>query len=104
MTKIRTKSGDAPTHEKKPRAKKGEGTPRVSKGGKSRGKRKLTNAQVLEIVARSGNGEKPSKLAKEYGVSHPSISAILKGRTYVWLTKIGAPVEITETAEMAEAA
>jgi hypothetical protein len=72
------------------------------KGGKSRGKRKLTDAQVLEIVERyNDNGVKAAQLAREYGVSHPTISAIVKGRTYVWLTKIGMPAPEPELAEAA---
>jgi hypothetical protein len=108
---IKTKSGTLPEHEKKRgRKPKAEGAPKKAapKGGKSRGKRKLTNEQVLAIVARVAAGEKAAHLAKEYGVSHPSVSAILNGRTYVWLTGIGVsapvspPVPVTITEEIAE--
>lgn len=56
---------------------------------KSRGVRKLDDSQVLDIVARWTKGAKQSHLAKEYGVANPTISAIVHGRTYVWLTGIG---------------
>lgn len=74
---------------------------KASKGGKSRGKRKLTDSQVLAIVAAYNSGDKSNtmtKLATEYGVSPPTVSAIVNGRTYVWLTGIGAKIEIAEAA------
>lgn len=72
---------------------------KASKGGKSRGKRKLTDAQVVAIVsAYQAGGNTMTKLAAEYGVSAPTVSAIVNGRTYVWLTGIGAKIEIAEAA------
>lgn len=72
---------------------------KASKGGKSRGKRKLTDAQVVAIVsAYQAGGNTMTKLAAEYGVSPPTVSAIVNGRTYVWLTGIGAKIEIAEAA------
>jgi len=65
---------------------------KVAKGGKSRGKRKLTDDQVLAIVAAYGggnNGKTMAAIAAEYGVANPTISSIVNGRTYSWLTKIG---------------
>ena len=74
------------------RPKKDTAAPKTAKpkGDKSRGKRKLTDAQVLAIVSRYNSNEKQAHLAKEYGVTSPTVSAIVHGRTYVWLTGIGA--------------
>jgi predicted DNA binding protein len=77
---------------RKKKAENGEAkAPRkASKGGKSRGKRKLTDAQVLAIVAAyQAGGITMTALAAEYGVSAPTVSSIVNGRTYVWLTRIG---------------
>lgn len=74
---------------------------KVAKGGKSRGKRKLTDDQVLAIVAAySAGGVTMTNLAKQFEVSAPTVSSIVGGRTYVWLTKIGlaAPAEVAEAA------
>jgi len=72
-----------------------------ARGGKSRGKRKLTDDQVLAIVAayRAG-GVTMTSLAKQFEVATPTISSIVNGRTYVWLTKIGlaAPAEVAAAA------
>jgi hypothetical protein len=60
------------------------------KGMPSRGRRKLTDEQVLAIVSRYRAGGVTQKdLATDNGVSQVNISAILNGRTYVWLTRIG---------------
>jgi uncharacterized membrane protein len=69
-------------------------------GGKSRGKRKLTDAQVLDIVRLSAGGMTQVNLAKDFGVSTPTISSIVRGRTYGWLTGIAvaASVELAEAA------
>ena len=83
------------TAEKKPRKAKKVVTDKSQV--KSRGVRKLSDAQVLDIVARWRNGAKQSHLAKEYGVANPSIAAIVHGRTYVWLTGIGVE-EIRQAA------
>jgi len=72
-----------------------------SKGGKSRGKRKLTDDQVLAIVAiYNGGGVTMKSLGIQFEVATPTISSIVNGRTYAWLTKIGlpAPAEIAEAA------
>jgi hypothetical protein len=68
--------------------------------GKSRGARKLTDAQVLALV-----GEyKPrvvtlKALSEKYSISIGSVHAIIKGRSYAWLTGIGvAPAAIQEAA------
>lgn len=82
----RKKKAEVATAEVK--AKKPRSTP---KGGKSRGKRVLSNEQVLAIVAGFNAGAKMSVLARENSVTHPTVSAIIKGRTYVWLTGIGQP-------------
>jgi hypothetical protein len=56
----------------------------------SRGRRKLTDAHVLQIVRRYQAGSTSHrKLASEYGVTAPAIAAILCGRSYAWLTRIG---------------
>ncbi len=58
---------------------------------KSRGKRKLTDAQVLDIVKRYTEGVKRGALATAYGVAHGTVTAIVNGKTYSWLTGIGGP-------------
>lgn len=61
-------------------------------GGKSRGKRKLTDEQVLAIVAAyKAGGVTMTNLGKQFEVAAPTISSIVNGRTYGWLTKIGQP-------------
>lgn len=63
---------------------------KIQTGIKSRGKRKLTDAQVLSIVAKYGVGDVTMKtLAAENSVTTATISAIIHGRTYIWLTGIG---------------
>ena len=72
-----------------------------AQGGKSRGKRKLTDDQVLAIVAAyNAGGVTMTNLGKQFEVSAPTISSIVNGRTYAWLTKISpaAPAEIAEAA------
>jgi hypothetical protein len=62
------------------------------KPSKSRGKRKLSDDQVLAIVsAYLGRGKGPTMkaIAEDYDVTVGTVSAILRGRTYVWLTNIG---------------
>lgn len=59
-------------------------------GGKSRGKRKLTDDQVLAIVAAyKAGGVTMTNLGKQFEVAAPTISSIVNGRTYGWLTGIG---------------
>jgi len=62
----------------------------LPKTNKSRGARKLTNNQILEIVAiyRETHATQ-KKISKHYNVSQVTISNILRGRTYAWLTGIG---------------
>lgn len=67
-------------------------TEQVQKRGKavgigSRGRRKLTDEQVLEIVFRyQAGGVTYKQLGAEYGVKGCSIGAIFFGRSYAWLT------------------
>ncbi len=75
---------------------------KAPQGGKSRGKRKLTDAQVLDIVSQHRAGGVTMKaLAAQFSVATPTISAILNGRTYVWLTGIGATPAAEDLAEAA---
>jgi hypothetical protein len=70
------------------------------KGLKSRGRRRLTDAQVLSIVERyRAGGVTQKELGGEHGVTQVCINAILKGRSYVWLTGIGVekPKKATRT-------
>ena len=46
------------------------------------GRRRLTPAQVKEIRRRHKGGESQSALAREYGISQPSIYAILNRQSY----------------------
>lgn len=48
---------------------------------------KLSTDQVLEIIRRLREGARQVDLAKEYGVSQPSISAIAIGKTWLHLTR-----------------
>lgn len=77
------------------KAKSIEAAPSVAK---SRGKRKLTDEQVIDIVTRYQAGAKQAHLAKEHGVTSPTISSIVHGRTYVWLTGISADVKMKRAA------
>ncbi len=71
-------------------AKTQSGVPVV---GKSRGKRKLTDEQVLNIVASYVPRKVTLKsFAEKYGVSLATISSIVKGRSYSWLTGIAPPM------------
>ena len=45
-------------------------------------KRKLSDEQVVEIRNRYANGETQTALAIEFGVSHQTIGAIVRGKTY----------------------
>lgn len=79
--------------------------PLKPKGLPSRGMRKLTDAQVLSIVSRyRAGGITQTKLANEHGVSQANVSAILRGRSYVWLTKIGVEQPQEDPAPLAMAA
>jgi HNH endonuclease len=44
---------------------------------------KLTNAQVVELRKRSDSGERGSDLAIEFGVSRPTISEIIRGKSWL---------------------
>lgn len=59
-----------------------------SKGASStnRPNRILSSADVLSILDRHAAGEKPGALAKEHGVLPSTISNILSGVTWSWLT------------------
>lgn len=76
-----------------------QAAPRVAVS-KSRGKRKLLDQQVLDIVSARATGAKMTKLAADFAVSVSTISSIINGRTYAWLTKIG----LAGDAELAAAA
>ena len=77
-----------PTAVKPAKTKKATGTT-----GKSHGTRKLTDEAVLTILNRYRRGEKQTHLAKEYGVTNPTIGSIVHGRTYKWLTGLDASRE-----------
>lgn len=69
-------------------------TDRVVRGGQVRGERhaaaKLTEAQVMEIIARSKAGETYTELASEYGVTRAAIWQIATGRTWTHLQQEAA--------------
>ena len=50
--------------------------------GEANGKAKLTEAQVRDIKARQASGERQADLAREYGVSRPTISNIIRGKRW----------------------
>jgi hypothetical protein len=57
---------------------------------KGRLKRKLTDAQVLEIIRlRFDEKQSQKAIALRFGVAQNNISLICNGRTYGWLTGIG---------------
>lgn len=65
----------------------------------SRGRRKLTDEQVLAMVGEYIPRVMTLKmLAVKYGVGVGSVHAIIKGRTYAWLTGIGVPTELAQAA------
>lgn len=58
--------------------------------GKSRGARKLSDEQVLALVGEYQPRKVTLKaLSAKYGISIGSVHAIIKGRSYAWLTGIG---------------
>lgn len=65
---------------------------------KSRGKRKLTDAQVREIVASRNANTKMVEIAAHFAVTVSTISSIVNGRTYAWLTGIGVAPQQTAPA------
>jgi DNA-binding MarR family transcriptional regulator len=81
------------TSQKKPNKPLGIGT---------RGRRKLTNEQVLSIVNRYDcGGISQAALSREYQVTPATISAILRGLSYVWLTRIGFDAEVNPILQAA---
>lgn len=81
--------------------KRGESTAtKKTSSGKSRGARKLSDAQVLALVSEYQPRKVTLKaLGEKYGISIGSVHAIIKGRSYSWLTGRGV-----EPAAMQEAA
>lgn len=55
-------------------------------------RRKLTDDQVLEILARSRDGETDASIADDYPVSARTVMNIRTGRTHRWLTGVPDPV------------
>lgn len=69
------------------------------KANGSRGRRVLSDEQVLALVAKYQPRVVTLKmLAAEYGISIGSVHAIIKGRSYAWLTGIGAAPALAEAA------
>jgi hypothetical protein len=68
--------------------------------GKSRGARKLTDAQVLALVSEYQPRKVTLKmLSEKYAISIGSVHAIIKGRSYSWLTGRGLePAAVQEAA------
>ena len=58
-----------------------------SRGAKNK-KTKLTEAQVLEIVRRSLDGETAEEVGQGIGISRYAIHDIMRGRSWSWLTGI----------------
>jgi hypothetical protein len=56
--------------------------------GAAQGSAKLSEEQVLEIVKRHKGGEQQITLAAHFGVTPPTINAIVVGRKWSWLTGI----------------
>lgn len=51
--------------------------------GASSPRAKLTDEQVRAIRARAAGGERCASLAREFGLAHPNVARIIKGRGYV---------------------
>lgn len=67
--------------------------------GKSRGARMLSDAQVVELVAEYKPRVVTLKmLSEKYSISIGSVHAIIKGRSYAWLTGIGVEPALAEAA------
>lgn len=54
--------------------------------GEAQGANKLTREKVLEIVARCKSGQTFRSIARDYGISNGTVSAIMGGRNWGWLT------------------
>lgn len=68
---------------------------------KSRGPRKLNDTQVQNIVATyKGRGKGPSMkaVAEQFSVSIGTVSSIIRGKTYAWLTGIGVEQPLAQAA------
>jgi ribosomal protein S25 len=69
------------------------------KANGSRGRRKLVDEQVLALVSEYKPRVVTLKmLAAKYNISVGSVHAIIKGRSYAWLTGIGAAPVLAEAA------
>ena len=55
--------------------------------GERNGSARLTEAQAIEILTRHANGERGSRLASEFGVTHAAVSALIHGHTWGHLTR-----------------
>ncbi len=55
-------------------------------GGEKHGSAKLTNAKVMDIVERLGRGENCCSIARDFGVTHPTIRDIKVGKTWSSVT------------------
>lgn len=62
----------------------------VSQKGENTSQAKLTDAQVVEIIARLQRGESPRSIAPDYNVQHHVVKAIKNG--YNWKHLTGGPV------------
>jgi hypothetical protein len=82
-----------------PKKREGKTATVKTTAGKSRGARKLTDAQVMELVAEYKSRVVTLKiLSDKYGISIGSVHAIIKGRSYAWLTGIGVAPAVAEAA------
>lgn len=59
-----------------------------SSKGEAHGSAKLTDADVLDIVARRASGERVKDIAALYGMHHCSVGAILHGRLWAHVTHL----------------
>ena len=74
------------THASNEMDKIGHGT--SNRGGRN-GQSKLTENQILPIIARLGAGESQRQVAANLGLDQSTISDIVTGRSWSWLTGLG---------------
>ena len=63
----------------------------TSNRGEQNGRSKLTEEQVRQIISRKDAGERPSKLATEFGVSGTTVHHIISRRVWAWVQPEGQP-------------
>jgi hypothetical protein len=55
--------------------------------GEDKHNTKFTNKQAREIIARHLNGEKMTSIARDFGVNHSTISRLVNGKTWKFISR-----------------